>query len=157
MLGRAARALVKRQRHVLFVALGRHAYALDHAIGGGHDLAAVLRLARLLADPYLGATLNAPGLNVLDSARALDRQLGLDSRRLNLVLLVGIAAVFDRYLLAARKLAAFPLALLYALAVHLNRQLFAAMAGKHAVVNGQQVAGIVGFGQFLVVDKILQR
>ena len=157
LLGRSARALIKRQRHVLFVALGRHARALDHAIGGGHDLAAVLRLARLLADPHLGATLDTPRLNVLDGTRALDLELGLDNRRLDLVLLVRVAAVLDRHLLAARKLAAFPLALFYALAVHLYRQLFAAMAGQHAVVNGQQVPSVVGIGQLLVVDEILQR
>ena len=157
LLGRAARTLVKCQGHVLFVALGRHARALDHAIGGGHDLAAVLRLTRLLADPHLGATLDAPRLDVLDSTRALDLELGLDNRRLDLMLLIRVAAVFDRHLLAARKLAAFPLALFYALAVHFYRQLFAAMASKHAVVNGQQITGVVGIGQILVVDEILQR
>lgn len=31
------------------------------------------------------------------------------------------------------------------------------MAGQHAVVNGQQVPGVVGIGQLLVVDEILQR
>ena len=31
------------------------------------------------------------------------------------------------------------------------------MAGQHAVVNSQQVPGIVGIGQLLVVDEILQR
>ena len=157
LLGRAARALVKCQRHVLFVALGRHARALDYAVGGGHDLAAVLRLARLLADPYLGAALDTPRLDVLDGTRALDLELGLDNRRLDLVLLIRVAAVLHRYLLAARKLAAFPLALFYALAVHLNRQFFAAMAGQHAVVNGQQVPSVVGIGQLLVVDEVLQR
>ena len=157
LLGRAARALVKCQGHVLFVALGRYACALDHAVGGGHDLAAVLRLARLLADPYLGAALNAPGFDILNGTSALDLNLWLDSRGLDLVLFVRVAAVLDRHLLATRKLATIPFALLHALAVNLHRQLFAAMALEHAVVDGQQIAGIVRFGQALIVDKILQR
>ena len=157
LLGRAARTLVKCQGHVLFVALGRYACALDYAVGGGHDLAAVLRLARLLADPYLGAALNAPGFDILNGTRALDLELWLDSRGLDLVLFVGVAAILDRHLLAARKLATIPFALLHALTVNLHRQFFAAMALEHAIVDGQQVAGVVRFGQALVVDKVLQR
>ena len=157
LLGRAARTLVKRQRHVLFVALGRHAGARNDAIGGGHNLAAVLRLARLLADPYLGAALNTPGFDILNGTRALDLKLWLDSRGLDLVLFVGVAAVLDRHLLAALKFATIPFALLHALAVDLHRQFFAAMALEHTVVDGQQIAGVVRFGQALIVDKILQR
>ena len=157
LLGSAARTLVKRQRHVLFVALGRHAGAGNHAIGGGHNLATVLRLARLLADPHLGAPLDAPRLHVLDGARALDLQLGLNGRGLHLVLLVDVAAVFDRHLLATGKLAAVPFALLYTLAVNLHRQLFAPVALEHAIVDGQQVTRVIGVGQLLVVDEILQR
>ena len=157
LLGRAARTLVKRQGRVLFVTLGRYACALDYAVGGGNDLAAVLRLARLLADPYLGVTLNAPGFDILNGTRALDLKLWLDSRGLDLVLFVHVAAVLDRHLLATRKLATIPFALLHALAVDLHRQLFAAMALEHAVVDGQQIAGVVRFGQALIVDKILQR
>ena len=73
------------------------------------------------------------------------------------MLLVGVTAILDRHLLAALKFAAIPFALFYALAVHLNRQLFAAMALEHAVIDGQQVACVVGIGQLLVVDEILQR
>ena len=91
----------------------------------------------MLADPHLRAALDTPRLHILDSARALDLELGLDNRSLNLVLLVGVTAILDRHLLAALKFAAFPLTLFYALAVHLNRQLFAAMAGQHAVIDGQ--------------------
>ena len=157
LLGRTARTLVKRQCHVLFVALGRHAGARNDAIGGGHNLAAVLRLARLLTNPHLGAALNAPRLYILDSARALDLELGLDNRSLNLVLLVDVTAILDRHLLAALKFAAIPFALLHALAVDLHRQLFAPMALEHAVIDGQQVACVVGVSQLLVVDEILQR
>ena len=73
------------------------------------------------------------------------------------MLLVGVTAILDRHLLAALKFAAIPFALFYALAVHLNRQLFAAMALEHAVIDGQQVACVVGVSQLLVVDEILQR
>ena len=73
------------------------------------------------------------------------------------MLFVRVAAVLNRHLLTTRKLATIPFALLHALAVDLHRQLFAAMALEHAVVDGQQIAGIVRFGQALVVDKILQR
>ena len=157
LLGSAARTLVKRQRHVLFVALGRHAGARNNAIGGGHNLAAVLRLARLLTNPHLGAALDTPRLHILDSARTLGLELGLDNRSLDLVLLVGVTAILDRHLLAALKFAAIPFALLHALAVDLHRQLFAPMALEHAVIDGQQVACIVGVSQILVVDEILQR
>lgn len=64
--------------YVLFVALGRHAGARNNAIGGGHNLAAILRLARLLTNPHLGAALDTPRLHILDSTRALDLELGLD-------------------------------------------------------------------------------
>ena len=157
LLGGTARPLIKRQGHNLLVALWRHAGAGNHTIGGGHNLATVLRLARLLADPHLGAALDAPRLHILDGARALDLQLGLDGRGLHLVLLVDVAAVFDRHLLAAGKFAAIPFALLHTLAVNLHRQLFAPVALEHAVVDGQQVARVIGVGQLLVVDKILQR
>ena len=157
LFGGAARTLVKRQRHVLFVALGRHAGARNNVIGGGHDLAAVLRLARLLTNPHLGAALGTPRLHILDSARALDLELGLDNRSLNLVLLVGVTAILDRHLLAALKFAAIPFALLHALAVDLHRQLFAPMALEHAVIDSQQVACVVGASQILFVDEILQR
>ena len=73
------------------------------------------------------------------------------------MLFVHVAAVLDRHLLAALKFATIPFALLHALAVDLHRQLFAAMALEHAVVDGQQIAGVVRFGQALIVDKILQR
>ena len=73
------------------------------------------------------------------------------------MLLVGVTAILDRHLLATLKFAAIPFALFYALAVHLNRQLFAAMALEHAVIDGQQVACVVGVSQLLVVDEILQR
>ena len=73
------------------------------------------------------------------------------------MLLVSVTAILDRHLLAALEFAAIPFALLHALAVDLHRQLFAAMALKHAVVDGQQIAGVVRFGQALIVDKILQR
>ena len=73
------------------------------------------------------------------------------------MLLVGVTAILDRHLLAALKFAAIPFALLHALAVDLHRQLFAPMALEHAVIDGQQVACVVGVSQLLVVDKILQR
>ena len=73
------------------------------------------------------------------------------------MLLVGVAAILDRHLLAALKFAAIPFALLHALAVDLHRQLFAPMALEHAVIDGQQVACVVGVSQILVVDEILQR
>ena len=157
LFGGAARALVKCQGHVLFVALGRHACTLDYAVGGGHDLAAVLRLARPLTNPHLGAALDTPGFDILNGTRAFDLELWLDSRGLDLVLFIRVAAILDRHLLAALKFAAIPFALLHALAVDLHRQLFAPMALEHAVIDGQQVACVVGVSQLLVVDKILQR
>ena len=135
LLGGTTRPLVKRQRHDLLIALGSHTGASDHAIGGGHDLAAILRLARLLANPHLGAPLDAPGLHILDRARALDLEFWLDGRGLDLVLFVGIAAILNRNLLATRKLKAIPFALGHALAVHLYGQLFAPMALEHAIVD----------------------
>ena len=157
LLGGTARPFIKRQGDDLLVALGRHAGARNDAIGGGHNLAAVLRLARLLTNPHLGAALDTPRLHILDSARTLDLELGLDNRSLNLVLLVGVTAILDRHLLAALKFAAIPFALLHALAVDLHRQLFAPMALEHAVIDGKQVACVVGVSQLLVVDEILQR
>ena len=103
----------------------------------------------MLADPHLRAALGTPRLHILDSARALDLELGLDNRSLNLVLLVGVTAILDRHLLAALKFAAIPFALLH--------ELFAPMALEHAVIDGQQVACVVGVSQLLVVDEILQR
>ena len=112
-----------------------------------------MRLARLLTNPHLGAALDTPRLHILDSARAFDLELGLDNRSLNLVLLVDVTAILDRHLLATLKFAAIPFALLHALAVDLHRQLFAPMA--HAVIDGQQVACVVGVSQLLVVDEVL--
>ena len=113
-----------------------------------------MRLTGGLAGPHFATTCFSPRLDVLDGTRAFKRDIRLKGCRLDVVLLVGVATIFDGELLAASELDRRELAVFDLLLSQLNRDLLATALSEHGIVHRKQIAG-ADFDT-LGIDKLLE-
>ena len=153
LIGVLARRTTEGKRDV-FPGFRLDGNACHHGINGLFHHAAVLRLAGDLAGPHFATACFSPRLDVLDGTRALKRDIRLKGRRLDVVLLVGVATIFDGELLAASEFDRRELAVFDLLLSQLDRDLLATALSEHGIVHRKQIAG-ADFDT-LGIDKLLE-